>query len=78
MSPPFADRCARGCARISGGKNLVIDRKVVSDEPFDLAGDALGHSRKNLRKVSRRGRAAWWLSVRRSSFRTRWRLIPRS
>jgi hypothetical protein len=28
----------------------VVNGKVVPYEPFDLAGDALGHSRKYLRK----------------------------
>jgi hypothetical protein len=40
------------------GKSKVVEGKVVSNEPIDSAGDALGHSRGNLRNVSRRGRAA--------------------
>jgi hypothetical protein len=32
------------------GKSKVVDRKVVPNEPIDSAGDALGHSRGNLRK----------------------------
>ena len=77
MSPPLADRCARGCARNSRGKNRVVDGKVVPYEPFDLAGDALGHAGETSEVFW-----AWprrlWLRLPRSSFRSGRRLIPRT
>jgi surface antigen len=41
----------------------VVDGKVVPYDPFDLAGDALGHAGETS-EVSRRGRAAYGSNCR--------------